>query len=83
LRVSDDDVPQGDGIKAPRWHKSDRSWPVVESDKAHFVGQFYYEDTVAYVFVLLGSAGRTYIVFKDEVSRQDAEEHYADEEQRA
>lgn len=83
LRAFTEDIPQGDGVEAPRWHKGDRSWPIVESDKALFVGQFYYDDTVAYVFVLLRNGGRTYIAFKDEVFRQDAEEHYADEEKRA
>jgi hypothetical protein len=82
LRGVGAEVAQGDGVSAPRWHKSDRAWPSVGEEEAHFVGQFYYDEVVAYLFVLLHEAKRLYVVFKDEVSRQDAEEHYRDEAQK-
>ncbi len=73
-------VPQGDGVVAPKWHKCDRAWPELDGVKARFVGQFYFESTVAYLFSVKNGALDVYAVFKDEIDRQDAEEHYAEEE---
>ena len=75
-------VKQGDGVTTPRWHKSDRAWPQVAQEEARFVGQFYYAESVAYLFVLLRDSKRHYVVFKDDISRQDVEEHYRDEAKR-
>lgn len=83
IESSGDSSEQGDGIIAPKWHKCDRAWPILNGVKAGFLGQFYFGTTVAYLFSLPHNSEQAYIIFKDEVNRQDAEEHYTDEESRS
>jgi len=71
---------QGDGVTSPKWCKSDRQWPVIGKERAHFVGQFRYGDTVAYLFVFMRDGQRTYVLSQHDTSEQDIEEHYRDEE---
>jgi len=69
-------VPQGDGVAAPRWHKCDRLWPVLDGQPYSFVGQGYYQSMVVYLFRLPSTTGEALAIFHDDVDRQDAEEHY-------
>lgn len=71
---------QGDGVSAPKWHKSYRHWPVAGSVSFEFVGQGYFDTQVAYLF--RHQSSNQLAIFTDEINRQDAEEHYADEERR-
>jgi hypothetical protein len=45
-----------------------------------FVGQGYMDSSVVYVFRHPGES--RFAIFSDELNRQDADEHYADEERR-
>jgi len=83
LKRSSSKISQGDGIAAPKWHKADRFWPIIRGKKAEFIGQFYYDTTVSYLFAFRSNKDSTYIAGKDDISQQDAEEHYKDEENRA
>jgi hypothetical protein len=73
-------LPHGDGFTAPKWHKRDRAWPVEGASVFEFIGQGYFDTSVVYVFRHPG--GYRLAIFSDEVDRQDAEEHYAEEERR-
>ena len=76
----DSKLKQGDGIIAPRWHKCDREWPVANGKPLVFCGQGYFDRNVIYLF-RDPSSGRL-AIFCDDVARQDAEEHYAEEDAR-
>ena len=71
---------QGEGIAAPRWHKCDRQWPVEGDEPFAFVGQGYFGRKVIYLF--RHPSSRHFALFWDDVTRQDAEEHYAEEDAR-
>ena len=71
---------QGDGIRAPKWHKGDRAWPVAGTSVFEFVGQGYVASEVIYVF--RHPSEYRFAIFSDALHRQDADEHYADEERR-
>jgi hypothetical protein len=71
---------QGDGLATPKWHKSDRAWPVEGETAYEFADQGYIGTNVVYLF-RHPHLGRV-AIFSDEVDRQDAEEHYAEEERR-
>ncbi len=72
-------VLQGDGFVSPKWHKSSRTWPILGEKKASFVGQFYYDHTVAYIFRLPIDSSIRYVIFKDDLDSQDVEDHYQNE----
>ncbi len=73
---------QGDGVTAPKWHRSEHPWPAIEEEKARFVGQFYYETTVAYLYLISHEGRLSFVALDDDVSLQDIEDHYADEAKR-
>jgi len=70
---------QGDGVSAPKWHKCDRHWPVEADVAFEFVGQCYFNTRVVYLFRHPSSH---LAIFTDDVGRQDAEEHYREEDGR-
>jgi len=75
-----DDLPEGDGVLAPKWHKCDRHWPFQNDTPYSFLGQGYYGDKVFYIFVPDSKTLKHFAIFQDDISRQDAEEHYKLEE---
>jgi len=72
-----EDLPEGDGVAAPKWHKCDRHWPVRDDRPYSFLGQGYYGQTVFYLFVPDAKEKKLFAIFHDDIARQDAEEHYA------
>jgi hypothetical protein len=80
LSCSKKKIAQGDGVSTPRWHKSDREWPVDRGVPLSFIGQCYIGAKVIYLFAH-PSTGQ-FAIFSDDLERQDVEEHYADEERR-
>lgn len=69
----------------PKWHKCDRCWPALDGVLYEFVGQFYYDAgdyNVGYLFVHPTADGPLLAIYGDKPSRQDAEEHYREEESR-
>lgn len=71
------EISQGDGASAPRWHKSDRSWPLhPDGSRFTFLGQGYIGDLVLYLFRSEIAEGSGFAIFSDELSRQCTEEHY-------
>ena len=73
--AASDDLPEGDGRGAPKWHKGDRSWPIRGGVLYPFVGQGYYEDSVVYLFARDAEPLGSFAAFVDDVERQDADEH--------
>ena len=65
----------------PKWHKSDRFWPQTDSAPFKFIGQFYYNKSVAYIFNQHINNSLVFCIYKDDIDRQDAEEHYNAESQ--
>lgn len=68
-------------IFAPKWHKCDRYWPSIKGTPFEFVTQFYFDDNVAYLFKFETDEGILFAIFKDNMNRQDMEEHYKLEEE--
>lgn len=79
LTCPNKEIDQGDGVSAPQWHKCDRHWPEENGQAYEFVGQGYFINKVAYLF-RHPNASRI-AIFTDQIDRQDAEEHYATEEE--
>ena len=73
-------LKQGDGVVTPRWHKCDGQWPAEGDEPYVFVGQGYFGRKVIYLF--RHPASGHLVIFWDDVTRQDAEEHYAEEDAR-
>ena len=73
------EAQENDGGACPRWHKkSERMWPVVDSIRLLFRGQFRTAEYVGYVFGEVENS--TMSVLLHRVGEQDVEHHYASEE---